>query len=116
MKKLLFLSVFTFSLLLISCGLSADERNAINIEIRNAQNNKQQLETNLTNANAQLAVENDKMQQLKGFHIFRTPVEREAQIKNESIQIDAVQKQIQKIQVYIGNVQTQIFTLQAKLK
>ena len=48
------------------------------------------------------------MQQVQDWHFLRTDEERDAQIKAQALRIDAVQKQIQAIQVNINNVDAQI--------
>ncbi len=92
-----------------------DQINAINIEIKDANNTLQQLQNNLESARGQVAVEKDKMDRVKEFHIGRTNAERDEQISQQQQNIDNANQNVKNIEQQISNQKATISNLQSQL-
>jgi hypothetical protein len=95
-------AVFLMSIVVVSCGPSVQDRQAI-------ENNISTLQQNLIEYDGQLTVLYDRKKHDAQFHLLRTSAERESTLKNDQEQIDI-------LKIKINNTKNDISNMQAKLR
>lgn len=142
MKLIVSLLTFVTLFSLVSCGPSAEEKAAIEkhnadsiteateqalldkMEMQQtlqdslivAETDKEVLEMMLSETKAQLAVEEDKMVRIKEWQLGRAPSEREEQIRNQTILIEGLQKDIETMTEDLANSEENISSIEKELK
>jgi hypothetical protein len=121
MKKLQFITVLSVVLFLISCGLSEQEKRiaqqrhddsvkqvAAQFQLKrdqasiDMQADKEKLNLQIAN----LAEAKQAMADIQDFHFLRTDEEKEEQVKNQTLKIEAINDSINQIQIRINNETT----------
>jgi biotin synthase-related radical SAM superfamily protein len=77
---------------------------------------RQVLEDQLTQLKVELNVAIDKMETIKDIQLLRTPSEREEQIRNQSIVINQIEKEINKIPLQIQGTIMKINEFKSEIK
>lgn len=84
--------------------------------IKKATEEKEMLEAQLSDTKGELAAANDKLNSIKEFQFGRSQVEREQQIKDQTIYIDDLEKQITDIESKIAEAKESIRDAKIELK
>lgn len=115
MKKTTFI-LASFLSILSACGPSEQEvREKIRLEeqsqkaadsiLRVMQEDKEKIENYIMEAKAQLEAENSRMEKIKQFQLGRAQWEKEEQIKNQSIVIQTIEKNIKEAEKQLESYQ-----------
>jgi hypothetical protein len=103
------------SILLFSCGMSELERYKIKESIDKARLTIEETKHVIISQKAELESAKDKMGSIKEWRFLRTDAERSQQIRNQSLVIQSIEKNISDNENYIERAEQSIGLLEKKL-
>ncbi len=95
---------------------SLEKKEALTQEFNTVNSALASLKDKLKNATADLDVANDKMKHIKDFHLGRMDKDREKQIKDQNLAIQALEDSIPKIKSAISEAEQKIGSLKSQLE